>query len=156
MHHVINKELLSSDQLRVLMLERHSKEEWVQLFHLLRLQPSVSEGDAAADSRAKSSMLMSVIKTCKRVRSDFLETPSSSWDRDQPGSISLDSEFDLVNMEATDLQDLPLEEKLNRLHHQWEILVENLNKMIGMLRRINSSHLADLDFIEDKISSVNV
>ncbi len=154
-HHFIDKELLSSDQLRALMLEHHSKEEWVQLFHLLRSQPSVSEGDAVVDPRTKSSTLMSVIKTGKRVRSAFLDTPSSSWDRDQPGSILLDSEFDLVNMEATDLQDLPLEEKLNRLHHQWEILVENLNKMTGMLHRINSSHLTDLDCFEDKISSVD-
>ncbi len=152
-NHFLESSFLSTDQLESLLQEHHSKEEWVQLFHSWKSNSALH--GAQPNSFTASQPLMSVIKPPKRYRSDYSSDSSQGDHENALGSMSLESEFDVVNIPADDLRDFPQEEAFARMLLHWEDLTSNVNKCAVKIRRLQSSSQQNWESMDAKIESVD-
>ncbi len=151
-HHFIPVDLLTQDQMGAVLREKHTKEEWAQLFTAWKSQAAQTL-EMADDHK----VLMSAIKLSKRAKADPFGT-SYERGRNQdltPLSSSSEDDLELVILPSEDSSDKTPEERLSLLLMQWGSLVGSMSKVSEVVRRLKRTHEFDMEAMEDRINTVD-
>lgn len=155
-NHFMPVALLTQSQHDEVIREKHSKEEWSQLFNLWKTQSQQIGPDSSADHGA-SNVLMSAIKPAKRFRPENVSSPlarDTMQDFNASPSISED-DLDLIILPSEDFTDKTPEEKMNLLLSQWDTLVGSMARVSDVVRHFRRAHEDDLEVLNDKINAVD-
>ncbi len=156
-NHCMPVALLTRTQVDDVIQEKHTKEEWAQLFNLWKSQTDQGGVSTQVNDSNTNTMLMSAIKPPKRARPDLMLSPfAQGKDYDASSSMSAsEDDFDLLILPSEDSSDKTPEEKINLLLSQWDALVGSVTKVSDVVRRLRKSHETDVETLDDKINAVD-
>jgi len=146
--HSIKVDLLSSEQLSSVLYEKHTREEWVYLFHLWNTQASPSAVKLGAPGILGHGVV-SAIKPPKRVcleeplevtanlnlsdnvLAEVIEENQGKWEEVAP---------DLVLLSSTSSEDKTQEVRLEDILQSWDSLVRTTKALSSSFRSIQRKH----------------
>jgi hypothetical protein len=165
-NHHIPTSILSENQLSLILSEHHTKEEWVRLMYAWNKK---SKEDSKSDSNPYArvgSLMLTTAVTPNRKRKSFYEASEASPSESVPDLVAASSslsesssgsvDFEVIPIGSNDRDgDIPPEEKPADIAMKWDLLVNNVNKVLEVFKSLRQNFGNDMDLLHEKISEVD-
>jgi hypothetical protein len=165
--HSIRADLLSHEQLSAVLAEKHTREEWVYLFHVWNNQASTSTANVEAVGGLGVRGVVSAIKPPKRVRleeplgvsvnlnlSDYSLLDNEGEDKEALGVAAQDLTPDLVFLSSTSSEEKTQEERLEDMMRAWDPLIQTIKNLASSFRSIQKKHAQSVEVVDERASAL--
>ena len=145
------------------MLEQHTEEESVRLLHAWNKKALEDKKPSEMPFTKVGALMVYTVVFPSRKRKPIyglsetvIEDDSvpglsaSSSSLSSPGSM--DSEYELIPIL---IENVPAEDKLGEIIAKWDAMVNNVNLMLGLFKKLRSSFGDDIDNIQDRVNVVD-
>jgi len=164
-NHYVDVSLLTAMQKEAMLAERHTKEEWVQVFHAWNMAqkepgPEVSSATSAY-TRVGEFMLSAAITPARNKRRQPFHLIGDDGDKSIPDLVAAsssmtdsdESTFDLVTIHSEEIKSG--EDRLSDVLDKWETVVGNVNKVSGLFKKMRTTFGGDIDSLTHRVSTVD-
>mmetsp|Transcript_15764 Transcript_15764/g.22500 ORF Transcript_15764/g.22500 Transcript_15764/m.22500 type:complete len:328 (-) Transcript_15764:1200-2183(-) len=161
-HHHAKADLLSTEQLNAVLLERHTLEEWVHLLHVLNNDGLSRSTTATSLTKSFNATMdvpvaVSAITPGRKRKDRYVSFQDELFGPDikmQTTNFDM-NESELVIIPSASSEDLPLEDKLTIMVDQWDAVVGALNKLTVLLKDFRAVVGDDIDILDERVTSVD-